>query len=316
MAGDSVSVSVPVFGLIVMTFGLLLVLGWVMHRRVLGGMTAQARHDALTKLLNRRGWDEELPREIARARRSALPLCVVLVDLDHFKHFNDLHGHQAGDALLAAAARATETCVREVDTVARHGGEEFALLLPDCEPDAAELVLDRLRTLFPTAVTFSAGLAQWDGSESAGALMARVDRALYEAKLAGRDRTVRAGSATLVTELARTPEAPRRARQAVEPLRGQLGDTDFLDVQLLISELVTNAVKYGGEGPVRVETTVTPALVRCEVTDQGSGFVAPPADELEELTANGHWGLEVVGQVADRWGTREGSTIVWFELHR
>ena len=316
MAGETVSVSVPVFGLIVATFGVLLTLGWVMHRRVLRGMTAQARHDALTKLLNRRGWDEELPRELARTRRTAHPLCVVLIDLDHFKHFNDVHGHQAGDALLVSAARATETSVREVDTVARHGGEEFALLLPDCELDAAELVLDRLRTLFPAAATFSAGVARWDGAESADALMARADRALYEAKLAGRNRTVRAGSATLVTELPRTAAAPGRARRALEPLRAQLGDARYDDVQLLVSELVTNAVKYGGDGPVRVETTVTAALVRCEVTDQGSGFTAPAPGELEDLTASGHWGLEVVGRLADRWGTREGSTVVWFELKR
>ena len=147
-----------------------------------------ARTDALTGLPNRRAWDEVLPRELARARRDRRPFIVAMVDLDHFKRFNDARGHQAGDSLLGAVARAWGKVVRDSDFIARYGGEEFALALPDCElPEALE-VAERIRAAVTSGQTCSVGLAQWTRRESAEALMARADRALYEAKRAGRDR--------------------------------------------------------------------------------------------------------------------------------
>ncbi|HEV2871623.1 MAG TPA: sensor domain-containing diguanylate cyclase, partial [Actinomycetota bacterium] len=148
-----------------------------------------ARTDGLTGVANRRAWDEELPRELARAARSGQPVCVALLDLDHFKAYNDEHGHQAGDRLLKAAAAAWESRLRKTDLLARYGGEEFAVLLPDCALGNAMEIAERLRTAQPE-VTCSIGVADWDGREDIGRLVARADRALYAAKAGGRDRCV------------------------------------------------------------------------------------------------------------------------------
>ena len=146
-----------------------------------------ARTDSLTGVPNRRAWDEELPRELARAARSGQPVCVALLDLDHFKQYNDRHGHQAGDRFLKEAAAAWQAVVRRTDVMARYGGEEFAILLLDCDLEDAMEIADRLRTAQPEG-TCSLGIAQWDGREDVTALVARADRALYAAKEAGRDR--------------------------------------------------------------------------------------------------------------------------------
>jgi diguanylate cyclase len=157
-----------------------------------------ARTDSLTGVPNRRAWDEELPRELARAARSGQPVCVALLDLDHFKRYNDRHGHQAGDRLLKEAAAAWQAAVRKTDLVARYGGEEFAILLPDCGLDDAVEIAARLRTAQPEG-TCSLGVAQWDGREDVTALVARADRALYAAKEAGRDRVHADAPATVET---------------------------------------------------------------------------------------------------------------------
>jgi diguanylate cyclase (GGDEF)-like protein/PAS domain S-box-containing protein len=147
-----------------------------------------ARMDALTGLPNRRAWDEELDRELARSRRTQQRLCVTLFDLDHFKDFNDAKGHLAGDRLLRRAGSAWRLAVRASDLVARYGGEEFAVLLPDCPVDEAMAVIGRLREVTPEGQTVSAGVAEWNGYESAEAMIDRADFALYRAKRAGRDR--------------------------------------------------------------------------------------------------------------------------------
>jgi len=144
--------------------------------------------DELTGLPNRRAWNAELPRAIERARRDGVALSLAILDLDHFKRFNDERGHAAGDAFLKAAGAAWSAQLRAVDLLARHGGEEFALLLPDAGPDAAGEILERLRVSVPLGQTVSAGLATWDGAETADELLARADGALYEAKAGGRNR--------------------------------------------------------------------------------------------------------------------------------
>ena len=147
-----------------------------------------ARTDPLTGLHNRRAWDEELPRELARARRAGQPLCVALVDFDGFKSFNDTYGHGAGDRLLGDAAGAWRGSLREVDLIARLGGDEFAIALPGCPLDEAENVAERLRLATPDGVGCSVGIAGWDWFETAAELVERADRALYAAKRAGRGR--------------------------------------------------------------------------------------------------------------------------------
>jgi len=155
---------------------------------LLAQLRATARTDPLTGLPNRRVWDEDLARELARARRHGGSLCLALLDLDRFKAFNDDHGHQAGDELLAAAATAWRPELRATDTLARYGGEEFAVLLPHSDATSARAVVERLLAAVPFGQTASAGIAVWDGVERAEQLLARADAALYRAKNAGRAR--------------------------------------------------------------------------------------------------------------------------------
>jgi diguanylate cyclase (GGDEF)-like protein len=148
-----------------------------------------ARTDPLTKVANRRGWEESLDRELARARRQGAPLSVALIDIDHFKAYNDSKGHPQGDALLTAAAQHWYGQLRPTDLLARVGGEEFAALLPGCPSEFAVVVAERLRAGMPDAQTCSLGVVTWDGQASATELYAAVDAALYHAKEGGRNQT-------------------------------------------------------------------------------------------------------------------------------
>jgi diguanylate cyclase (GGDEF)-like protein len=113
-----------------------------------------------------------------------------MLDLDHFKRFNDARGHQAGDRLLADTTAAWREHLRDADLLARVGGEEFVVVLPECGTQLAVQIVDRLRGATPFGQTCSAGVALWDGSESVEGLIGRADAALYQAKEQGRDRTV------------------------------------------------------------------------------------------------------------------------------
>jgi diguanylate cyclase (GGDEF)-like protein len=153
--------------------------------RQLGQLT---RVDELTGLPNRRAWSVELPAAMERARRDRVALSVAMLDLDHFKGFNDEYGHQAGDRLLKSVAAAWRARLRAVDQLARYGGEEFIVMLPGADLDLATSLLERLREVRPAGQTFSAGVATWDGTETSEELIARSNEALYQAKAAGRDR--------------------------------------------------------------------------------------------------------------------------------
>jgi diguanylate cyclase (GGDEF)-like protein len=151
-----------------------------------------ARTDDLTGLPNRRRWHEELDRELARSRRANLQLCVAMVDVDGFKEYNDTFGHVAGDQLLVATAHAWSDAVRTTDMLARYGGDEFSLILPDCPLDEATVVVERMRAATPKPVTCSAGLACSTGAEPAETVIRQADRALYAAKRGGRNKTAAA----------------------------------------------------------------------------------------------------------------------------
>jgi len=155
---------------------------------LLAQVEALARTDALTGLPNRRAWDEHVEAERERARQNGHPLTLAMVDLDHFKRFNDAHGHVAGDELLAEVADVWRRALRAGDVLARYGGEEFAVLLPGCSTDEAVVLLERLRAATPRGETCSVGMATCEPGDSAATLGARADAALYEAKRAGRDR--------------------------------------------------------------------------------------------------------------------------------
>ena len=162
----------------------------VRRSEMLSRAEAIARTDALTGLANRRAWDEELPLALDRARRHIRPVSLALLDLDHFKDYNDRRGHLAGDWLLKEAAIAWGAELRTLDVLARYGGEEFAVLLPDCDLDQAMEIVERLRAVTPRGETVSAGVACWNGTEDPEQLVARADDALYRAKRAGRDRAM------------------------------------------------------------------------------------------------------------------------------
>jgi diguanylate cyclase (GGDEF)-like protein/PAS domain S-box-containing protein len=153
-------------------------------------LEATAATDSLTGLANRRAWDETVEREVARSRREDKPLCIGVLDLDHFKAFNDEHGHRRGDQFLRRCAVVWRSRLRAGDMLARYGGEEFALCLPQCPLEEATAIVERLRCSTPKDHTCSAGVAQWDGVEPVDRLFGRADQALYDAKAAGRDRTI------------------------------------------------------------------------------------------------------------------------------
>jgi diguanylate cyclase (GGDEF)-like protein/PAS domain S-box-containing protein len=164
------------------------------REELLGKVQEMATHDSLTGLPNRRVLEEQLPREMARARRSGAPLCVAVIDIDHFKRYNDTHGHLAGDEVLRECARAWDGALRGEDTIVRFGGEEFLVLIPGVSPEEASEIVERLRERTPMEQTCSAGLACWDFVESVDDLLGRADAALYLAKAGGRDQLAQAGA--------------------------------------------------------------------------------------------------------------------------
>ncbi len=149
-----------------------------------------ASTDDLTGLPNRRHWEEHLPRELGRSLRQDEPICVAMLDLDHFKDYNDAHGHQAGDRLLKEVAAAWRAVLRPYDLLARYGGEEFSLILTDAQIEDATWVTERLRISTPGGASCSVGIAEWNRDEAPATLVERADQALYEAKRGGRNRTV------------------------------------------------------------------------------------------------------------------------------
>lgn len=151
-------------------------------------LAAQARTDPLTGAANRRSWDEEIDRELARTRRTGDPLTVALIDMDHFKAYNDTHGHVAGDVLLRDLVTAIRVELRTGDVIARWGGEEFALAMPGCDLQQAHTIASRLLRVVPSGQTASIGLAQTRTQDTPRSLIERADRALYTAKDGGRNQ--------------------------------------------------------------------------------------------------------------------------------
>jgi diguanylate cyclase (GGDEF)-like protein len=155
-------------------------------------LEAEAGSDALTGTANRRTWEVRLPAAIEVASRTGHPLAVIILDLDHFKAYNDANGHPAGDSLLRHLVSTWSARIRPSDLLARYGGEEFAVLLPNCDAAGAARTANELRSLVPADQTCSAGVAIWIPGDTAHSLIARADNALYAAKHAGRNQTVTA----------------------------------------------------------------------------------------------------------------------------
>jgi diguanylate cyclase len=167
---------------------------------LIDGLCALSSRDALTALANRRHFESVLARELDRVARAGEPALLLMVDIDHFKRVNDSRGHAAGDLVIKSVAQALAQCVRPMDTVARVGGEEFAIALPNCPPAFGPMVAERVRARVercqvdvgsgePVRVTISLGGAfapQWVRS-NLRLWMERADKQLYRAKNAGRN---------------------------------------------------------------------------------------------------------------------------------
>jgi diguanylate cyclase len=161
-------------------------------------MSELVREDQLTGSLNRRGLDDVFEREVARADRRGTPLCLAMLDLDNFKRLNDSLGHLAGDEALVHLVRVVKQTLRSMDVIARFGGEEFLILLPETPIDEAILTLTRVQRALTKhffmhnneriLITFSAGVALRAANEDQNALVSRADKALLKAKQAGKNR--------------------------------------------------------------------------------------------------------------------------------
>jgi diguanylate cyclase len=163
----------------------------------LRGFESEARTDALTGLANRRAFDDELKRRYAEWQRRKSPFTLLMLDVDHFKKFNDSHGHQAGDEVLRNTGRMLVKTAREMDLPCRYGGEEFAVVLPASGIDEARAAAERFRKAIETSVvsfagkklsvTASIGAAQISEGDDPVRLLRRADEALYKSKDAGRN---------------------------------------------------------------------------------------------------------------------------------
>lgn len=172
-------------------------------REHLSRLEREASLDSLTGIANRKSMDKSLRDAISFAAREERPLCVLMIDIDHFKQFNDTHGHQLGDQVLKLVAHYMSDCIKGQDTAARYGGEEFCVILPQTrlhdaihvadtirELVAAKKVVNRRTGLMLGQITLSVGVAQYRPGESAGDLVNRADEALYLAKQTGRNRVL------------------------------------------------------------------------------------------------------------------------------
>lgn len=168
--------------------------------RALAQLQAIATRDELTGLPNRRQVQALMDQELLRAGRHGHAFCIAMIDLDHFKRVNDAHGHAAGDAVLRAFAQAGQTALRATDVLARWGGEEFLVLMPDTEMPMALVGMERLRQHIgaqPVStgdgqtlhITVSLGLTAHRPGETLAQTLERADQLLYQAKREGRDRT-------------------------------------------------------------------------------------------------------------------------------
>lgn len=157
-----------------------------------------ASRDPLTGISNRRALDHALPREIDIARRQSTPLALLMIDIDHFKRFNDCFGHTFGDDVLLAVAQTIARTIRRSDLLYRFGGEEFVVLASHTDRDGAQLLAERIREAVAAITTVrgrsielsvSLGLASLLSNEGQDSLFERADQALYKAKQGGRNQT-------------------------------------------------------------------------------------------------------------------------------
>ena len=192
---DGLFLLIPLLPAVLVCLGFL----WLAMTQLQNELELQSNTDVLTGLLNRRALQRTAARAIAVARRRSAPLALVLLDLDHFKQINDLHGHESGDAALALTAHCLTTNLRAQDIIARIGGEEFVALLPDTDEPQATLTAERIRSGIEqlrlphmrndVILSASFGVTRLQpGDTTLEQLLSRADHALYQAKNSGRNR--------------------------------------------------------------------------------------------------------------------------------
>ena len=172
-------------------------------QRDLDDVRRESMLDPLTKIANRKSFDEGLADAIAETKQSGTPLCLMLVDIDHFKNFNDTYGHQTGDQVLRLVAMTLKSNIKGKDLAARYGGEEFVAVLPSTDLQGAIIVAENIRKAIQAKellkrstneklgrITASFGVASFKPSDNATSLIERADQCLYAAKHAGRNRVV------------------------------------------------------------------------------------------------------------------------------
>ncbi|MCW2693084.1 MAG: bifunctional diguanylate cyclase/phosphodiesterase [Mycobacterium sp.] len=244
-----------------------------------------AESDALTGLPNRRGLDRFLDGAVAAAQRAGVPLSLAVVDLDHFKAVNDGSGHDAGDRLLADAARAWKAVLGPGSLLARLGGDEFVVALPGWPIDDAVALVERLRVATPEGRTCSAGVAEWAPGESASLLLSSADGALYQAKRAGRDCVRHHGG----------------AGAAAAQVRRALDREELVVHYQPVVELQTGVV------------VGTEALVRWQHPQRGllpPAALLPLVEEAGRLADLGHYVLERACRQTARWRQTGGPAEV------
>jgi diguanylate cyclase (GGDEF)-like protein len=203
MGADSALNVGSAFFFVVLALALHSTLGVLVVARLVAALRRLSRHDGLTDLLNRRAMEESLEQHIENGVRSGATFAVMMLDMDHFKRINDQHGHAVGDLALKHIALLLQRLMREQDSLARFGGEEFVVLLAHTTFDEAEPLAERIRALIAASplmhgavevpLSISIGLAQWYGpAEDASHLLSRADAALFQAKVQGRNRVVQA----------------------------------------------------------------------------------------------------------------------------
>lgn len=216
-----------------------------------------ARTDVLTGLHNRRAFDDELNQRVNDWRRQGNPASLMLLDVDHFKRFNDSYGHPAGDEVLRGVARVLYSQVREDDMVCRYGGEEFAIILPGQAVDEAQKTAERVRAAVEATtfsiegrdlnVTISGGLTQVGPRDTTADLVRRADEALYASKAAGRNCAHRHDGSTcepltpaVKAHGASTPSA-EPAKQELPSAKAAAAQLEYRDKQQSVAEVETDS---------------------------------------------------------------------------
>ncbi|MDX6699518.1 MAG: eukaryotic-like serine/threonine-protein kinase [Solirubrobacteraceae bacterium] len=308
---------------------------------LLASLTDAANRDHLTGCLNYVALRRALAREISRCERHDRALACCFVDLDGFKAINDTHGHAAGNDALAAAAAGLRGGLRAADFVARYGGDEFVVALPESSREVALDLAQRLRTqvarvtqaVVGQAVHASIGVAEWTPGTTVDGLLERADHELRVAKSDGAaapaatalpdppraDAVGDARSEDLTAAGGRLAPAERRlpsdataafqAREQVIRFSAGLSLLQRADAVLAVSELAANAHQHG-RGPIELRMEALDPGLRVAVGDAGAGF---------DPDADAGVGLHVVSTVTDSWGVRPGRpgrTEVWFEVGR